>query len=116
MTLWFILLILFIQLLDGYVIGPRILGESTGLSSLAVLISITFAGDLFGFAGMILGVPTAAVLCALIRQKTDGKLREKNEETDIEFYYTDPPQRDFHKQTIFLQKDEFPNNNSNTTP
>lgn len=111
MTLWFLLLILIIQLLDGYVIGPRILGESTGLSSLAVLLSITIAGGLFGFAGMILGVPTAAVLCALIRQKTDRKLREKNAETDLKFYYTDPPQRDFHTQTIFLQKDEYPENN-----
>jgi len=108
MTLWFVLMILIIQQLDGNIIGPKILGESTGMSSLAVLISITVAGGLFGMAGMILGVPAAAVICALVRQKTDRKLSEKNAEVALEYYYTDPPQRDFHEKPIFLSKDELP--------
>ncbi|MBQ7312180.1 MAG: AI-2E family transporter, partial [Clostridia bacterium] len=99
---------LIIQQLDGNVIGPKILGESTGMSSLAVLISITVAGGLFGVTGMILGVPAAAVICALVRQKTDNKLREKNAETDLEYYYTDPPMRDFNTEPIFLLKNELP--------
>lgn len=106
MTLWFVLMILIIQQLDGNIIGPKILGESTGMSSLAVLISITVAGGLFGMAGMILGVPAGAVICALIRQKMDSKLREKDEEVALAYYYTDPPQRDFHEKPIFLQEDE----------
>lgn len=106
MTLWFVLMILIIQQLDGNIIGPKILGESTGMSSLAVLISITVAGGLFGMAGMILGVPAGAVICALIRQKMDSKLREKDEEVSLAYYYTDPPQRDFHEKPIFLQEDE----------
>lgn len=109
MTLWFILMILIIQQLDGNVIGPKILGESTGMSSLAVLISITVAGGLFGVAGMILGVPAAAVICALVRQKTDRKLREKNAETSLEFYYSDPPVRDFNTEPIFLEENELDN-------
>ncbi len=108
MTIWFVLMILIIQQLDGNVIGPKILGESTGMSSLAVLISITVAGGLFGVTGMILGVPAAAVICALVRQKTDNKLREKNAETDLEYYYTDPPMRDFNTEPIFLLKNELP--------
>ncbi|MBO5256572.1 MAG: AI-2E family transporter, partial [Clostridia bacterium] len=108
MTLWFVLMILIIQQLDGNVIGPKILGESTGMSSLGVLISITVAGGLFGMAGMILGVPAAAVICVLVRQKTDRKLSEKNAEVALEYYYTDPPQRDFHENPIFLSKDELP--------
>lgn len=115
MTLWFILMILVIQQLDGNVIGPKILGESTGMSSLAVLISITVAGGLFGMAGMILGVPAAAVICALVRQKTDNKLREKNAETDLEYYYSDPPIRDFNKEPIFLRKEEMPEQETNDT-
>ncbi len=115
MTIWFILMILIIQQLDGNVIGPKILGESTGMSSLAVLISITVAGGFFGVAGMILGVPAAAVICALIRQKTDNKLREKNAETELEFYYTDPPPRNFNTEPIFLPKDELPDNPPNDT-
>jgi len=112
MTLWFILMILIIQQLDGNVIGPKILGESTGMSSLAVLISITVAGGLFGVSGMILGVPAAAVICALVRQKTDKKLREKNAETSLDFYYNDPPVRDFKTESIFLQENELNDHNS----
>ncbi len=108
MTLWFILMILIIQQLDGNIIGPKILGESTGMSSLAVLISITVAGGLFGMTGMILGVPAAAVICALVRQKTDSRLRAKNAEVDLDYYYTDPPQRDFNREPIFLREDELP--------
>ncbi|MBQ7922688.1 MAG: AI-2E family transporter [Clostridia bacterium] len=106
-TLWFLLMILIIQQLDGNVIGPKILGDSTGLSSLAVLISITIAGGFFGFAGMILGVPAAAVICALVRQKTDSRLRAKKAELSLDHYMTDPPPRDFDVEPIFIEKNEF---------
>lgn len=104
MTLWFVLMIFVIQQLDGNIIGPKILGDSTGLSALGVLVSITIAGGFFGFAGMILGVPAAAVICALVRQKTDAKLRARQENTDLEYYITDPPKRDFDKEPIFIEK------------
>ena len=104
MTLWFILMIFVIQQLDGNVIGPKILGDSTGLSALGVLVSITIAGGFFGFAGMILGVPAAAVICALVHQKTDARLRAKKAETELEYYMTDPPERDFEKEPIFIEK------------
>lgn len=113
MTIWFVLMIFIIQQLDGNVIGPKILGESTGMTSLSVLISITVAGGLFGVTGMILGVPAAAVICALVHQKTDSKLRAKNAVTDLEYYYNDPPVRDFNKETIFLEKDELPKEETN---
>ena len=106
MTIWFLLMILVIQQLDGNVIGPKILGDSTGLTSLAVLVSITLAGGLFGFAGMILGVPVAAVICVLFRQKTDSVLRKKNASTDPQDYLTDLPERDYEKESIFLDKNE----------
>lgn len=105
MTLWFIVMILIIQQVDGNIIGPKILGNSTGLTSLAVLIAITLAGGFFGFAGMILGVPAAAVICALVRQKTDEKLRQKNAETSLDFYYNDPPIRNFDTEPIFIPKE-----------
>ena len=104
MTLWFILMIFVIQQLDGNVIGPKILGDSTGLSALGVLVSITIAGGFFGFAGMIHGVPAAAVICALVHQKTDARLRAKKAETELEYYMTDPPERDFEKEPIFIEK------------
>lgn len=108
MTIWFIIMILVIQQLDGNVIGPKILGSSTGLTSLAVLIAIMIGGGLFGVIGMILGVPAAAVICALVRQKRDERLIRKNAPTSIEFYYNDPPIRDFDKEPIFITKEKLP--------
>ncbi len=113
MTIWFVIMILVIQQIDGNIIGPKILGDSTGLSSLAVLISITIAGGFFGVAGMILGVPAAAIICALIRQKIDARLREKGRETTLDYYYDDPPRRDFDKESIFLPKEDMPEEDKN---
>ncbi len=105
-TLWFILMIFIIQQLDGNVIGPKILGSSTGMTSLAVLVAITIAGGFFGFAGMIIGVPAAAVISALTRQFMEKKLRRKNMPTEFAYYMTDPPPRDYSKQTVILDASE----------
>jgi len=106
MTIWFVLMIFIIQQLDGNIIGPKILGDTTGMTSLSVLVSITIAGGLFGFTGMILGVPAAAVLCVLFRQKTDNILRRKNASTESADYYDNLPLRDFDNEPIFIRKDE----------
>ncbi len=106
MTFWFILMIFIIQQLDGNVIGPKILGSSTGMTSLGVLVAITIAGGFFGFAGMIFGVPAAAVLCALTRQFTDKRLRVKGMPTDLAYYETDPPARDFTVSTVIMDSSE----------
>ncbi len=67
-ALWFVLFIFILQQLDGNVIGPKILGDTTGLSSFWVLFSILLFGGLWGFVGMIVGVPLFAVLYDLIRK------------------------------------------------
>lgn len=66
--LWFIVIIIIIQQLDGNVIGPKILGESTGISSFWVLFSILLFGGLFGFVGMVIGVPLFAVIYDIARR------------------------------------------------
>lgn len=73
----FILLIVVIQQLDGNVIGPKILGSSTGLSSFWVLFSIIVGGNLFGVVGMLLGVPIFAVIYSLIEELVNYLLRKK---------------------------------------
>lgn len=73
-VLWFILMILIIQQIDGNLIGPKILGDSTGLSSMWVLIAITITGSLFGLTGMFLGVPLFAVLYSWIKNLVERKL------------------------------------------
>ena len=62
----FIVFVLVLQQVDGNIIGPRILGSSTGISSLGVLVSILIFGSLFGFVGMIIGVPCWAIVVHLI--------------------------------------------------
>ena len=55
---YFVIFILVLQQFDGNILGPKILGDSTGLASFWVLFSILLFGGLFGFAGMVLGVPS----------------------------------------------------------
>lgn len=76
-ALYFVIIILIIQQIDGNIIGPKILGDSTGLSSFWVVFSITIFGGLFGVAGWVLGVPTFGVIYALIRYKVNKKLKSK---------------------------------------
>ena len=76
-ALKFLILIIVLQQFDGNILGPKILGDSTGLSALWVLVSIVVGGGLFGFIGMLLGVPTFAVIYALVRGWTNNRLKEK---------------------------------------
>ena len=74
----FLIFIFALQQLDGNVIGPTILGDSTGLSPFWVVVSILVGGDLFGFAGMLLGVPTFAVFFFLLKTFSEYFLTKKN--------------------------------------
>lgn len=84
--LYFIIFILLLQQLDGNVIGPKILGSSTGLSSFWVIFSILLGGGLFGVAGMIVGVPTFALIYYTIDMITKDKLKEKKLPTSSTAY------------------------------
>ena len=75
--LYFIIFILLLQQLDGNIIGPTILGDSTGLSAFWVLFSILLFGGLFGVVGMIIGVPTFAVFYYVVKLFITQKLEEK---------------------------------------
>ena len=83
---YYLLFILFLQQLDGNLIGPMILGDSTGLSGFWVIFSITVFGGIFGVPGMIIGVPTFAVIYALIRSYVYTKLIKKKMPTDTEAF------------------------------
>ncbi len=73
----FILFILILQQVDGNIIGPKILGESTGLSAFWVVFSILLFGGLFGIVGMLIGVPLFAVIYRIISRIVDYRLRKK---------------------------------------
>lgn len=76
--LYFLVFILLLQQFDGNILGPKILGDSTGLSSFWVLFSILLFGGLWGFAGMIVGVPTFAVIYDLVSKWIRRNLIKKN--------------------------------------
>ena len=75
-----------IQQLDGNVIGPKILGDSTGLSSFWVLFSIILFGGLFGFVGMIIAVPLWAVILNSIRRYANKRLEKKQIPNQAEYF------------------------------
>ena len=86
-ALWFILFVLVLQQLDGNVIGPKILGNTTGLSSFWVLFAILLFGGLWGFVGMIIGVPLFAVIYDIIKKLVFFGLRKHNETTLLNEYH-----------------------------
>lgn len=71
--------ILILQQLDGNIIGPKILGDSTGLPSIWIVFSIVLAGGLFGFVGMLIGVPTFAVIYTLFNEFAEKRIQEQQQ-------------------------------------
>ncbi|MBQ7338606.1 MAG: AI-2E family transporter [Clostridia bacterium] len=98
----FIIAILIMQQIDGNIIAPKILGQSTGISSLCVIVSLAIMGGIWGIFGMVVGVPVFAVIVTLIRQAADARLSKKNLSTDIDDYYVDEPEtpEEPHKKGI----------------
>lgn len=85
-ALYFAIFILVLQQLDGNVIGPKILGESTGLSGFWVIFSITLFGGLWGLVGMLVGVPTFAVFYAIVSASVNRMLEKKKMDKRTEVY------------------------------
>ncbi len=83
----FLVLILLIQQIDGNFIGPKILGDNTGVSSLCVIIAIAVCSTLWGFVGMIIGVPIFAVVIELVKRFLEGRLQAQGDPTDTLAYY-----------------------------
>ena len=82
----FLVFILILQQVDGNIIGPKILGDKTGVGSFWVLFSIILFGGLFGFVGMLISVPLWAVITRLFNQFITAKLRKKHYPTTKEEY------------------------------
>ncbi|MCC8191994.1 MAG: AI-2E family transporter [Ruminococcus sp.] len=91
MVIWFVIIIVILQQFDGNILGPKILGDSTGLPAIWVLISILVGGGLFGFLGMLLAVPTFALIYDLFREYICERLKKKHLPTSTEFYKSENP-------------------------
>ena len=90
--LWFILFVLALQQLDGNVIGPKILGDRTGLSSFWVLFAIVLCGGLWGVAGMVICVPMFAVIYDIVKKLVRRGLHGKGQMQLWEQYHEDYPE------------------------
>lgn len=109
--LWFILFVFGLQQLDGNIIGPKILGDRTGLSSFWVLFGIILFGGLWGLVGMVVAVPLVAVLYDLIKRVVFRGLR-KNDCMEVwdeysHVYGSEPP-----KHQIVPEEPEIPQENA----
>lgn len=97
--LYFLIFILVLQQFDGNILGPKILGDSTGLPSFWVLFSILLFGGLFGFVGMIIAVPTFAVIYRTLSLYVKSALKKRNYSENTPDYcrlhHIDPRTGDF---------------------
>ncbi len=96
--LWFILFVLALQQLDGNVIGPKILGDRTGLSSFWVLFAIVLFGGLWGVVGMVVCVPVFAVIYDVVKKLVRRGLASKGQIQTWEQYKADYPDEDSQKK------------------
>ena len=85
-AVWFSVFILALQQFDGNILGPKILGNSTGLSSFWVVFAIIISGGLFGFLGMLVGVPLFAIIYAAVKYRVEKNLEEKALPVDTASY------------------------------
>ena len=90
-ALYFVIIIIIIQQLDGNVIGPKIVGNALGIGSFWVLISVLIGGGLFGFPGMALGVPVFAVFYRYADKLMTSSLKRREKNTHTSYYYSLEP-------------------------
>jgi predicted PurR-regulated permease PerM len=85
-AMWFLVIVVVIQQIDGNIIGPKILGDSLGISAFWILFALLVAGKLLGLVGMIIGVPLFAIMYSTIKELIEMRLKEKNMPVDTNEY------------------------------
>lgn len=76
-AVWFLVIIFAIQQLDGNLIGPKILGDSLGISAFWILFSLLISGEIFGFIGLIIGVPLFVFIYSIVKDNVEKRLEKK---------------------------------------
>lgn len=85
-SLYFLIFIFILQQIDGNIIGPKILGNSTGLTAFWIVFSTTFFGGIWGFIGMVLGVPLTAVIYHIVGRILNYMLKKRGIPDDTDSY------------------------------
>lgn len=104
-SLYFIIFVFILQQFDGNILGPAILGQSTGLGSIWVLFSILIFGDMFGFVGMIIGVPLFSVIYFMISKYVFRMLDKRELNGEAEDYRSRYPDRRKERDEKNVQKE-----------
>lgn len=113
-ALYFLIFAVALQQVDGNIIGPKILGDRLGISDFWILVSITVFGGLFGFAGMLLGVPVFTLIYSLIDDAVNNALKKKKRTTNTQSYFDivtvsdlDRHPDEIDNQTVFYSEDTY---------
>lgn len=113
-ALYFLIFAVALQQVDGNIIGPKILGDRLGISDFWILVSITVFGGLFGFAGMLLGVPVFTLIYSLVDDAVNNALRKKQRTTNTQSYFDivtvsdlDLHPDELENQTVFYSEDTY---------
>lgn len=106
-ALYFVIFVLALQQFDGNILGPKILGNSTGLSSFWVMFAILVFGGIFGFVGMAVGVPLFAVMYSMVTEAINNLLKKRGLCTDTNAY-RGPKRLDPDTQAFVEVQDDAP--------
>ena len=111
-ALGFVVFIIVLQQFDGNILGPKILGESVGISGFWIMVSVILGGGLFGVPGMLLGVPVFAAIYTLVQEGADRRLKQKNitvtaegPDAEADALQEDAPQEDASQEGEKPQKE-----------
>ena len=83
-ALWFLLFTLILQTIDGYILKPKLFGDSLGVPAVWVLVSIIFFGRLFGILGVIISIPLAAIVNYIYQTRIVNRLRKRRENNELQ--------------------------------
>ena len=83
----FLIYVLILQQVDGNLIGPKILGDSTGITSFWVIVAVVVGGSLFGYIGMLIGVPTLALILYIVDRIAQYRVNRKHLPPDAVEYF-----------------------------
>ena len=86
MLIPYLIFIVLLEQLDGNVIGPKIQGKQLGLSALWIIFAIFLFGGIFGFLGMVIGVPLFAVIYYFVNAAINNGLENQGKSTDTADY------------------------------
>ena len=103
-AVWFVVMFLVVQQIEGNLIYPKVVGTSIGLSGMWVIVAISVGGDLFGVVGMLLMIPLASVIQTILREKVAERVSKK--EIDPEKLKAQPPILKSHLKEMREQNKE----------